>query len=81
MAAERATEKTVTTIKAEYQAKIDALTQELQQCKIESVQALQAAERSAHEADKVAAAELRTAEQEISRLCEELAKIQPKSRT
>ena len=76
--AEKAQEAAVAAVKAEGDAKVSELKEQLQDAKIASANALQEAERAAHEADRAASAEIRKLEQENARLREQLAEMKAK---
>lgn len=76
--AEKTLADAVADAKAEGETKASELREQLQESKISAAQALQEAERQAHEADKVAAAEIRMLEQENARLREQLAELRAK---
>ena len=78
MAARQAQDEAVAAAKAEADGKIASLKEQLQEAKIAGAKDLQAAEKAAHEADKVAAAEIRKLEQENARLRELMAEMKAK---
>lgn len=73
--AEKTQEAAVAAVKAEGEAKVSELREQLQETKINSAKALQEAEKSAHEADMKSADEIRKLEQENARLREQLAEL------
>lgn len=77
-AAEKAQDAAVAAAKAEGDAQVSALKEQLQEARIAGAQALQEAERQAHEADRAAAAEIRRLEQDNARLREQLAELRAK---
>lgn len=76
--AEKAQDAAVAAAKAEGEAKVADLRDKLQQAQIDGAKALQDAEKQAHEADNVSAAEIRKLEQENARLREQLAELRAK---
>lgn len=72
--AEKAQDAAVAAVRAEGEAKAEALKEQLQQAQVAGAQALQAAEKAAHEADKEAAEEIRRLEKTIADLREQLAR-------
>lgn len=76
--AEKAQEAAVAAAKAEGETKVSELREQLQDAKIASANALQEAEKNAHEADRASAAEIRKLEQENGSLRAQLAELQAK---
>lgn len=72
--AEKAQDAAVAAVKAEGEAKVSEMREQLQDARIKAAKDLQAAEKAAHEADNKAAEEIRSLEKVIAGLREQLAR-------